>query len=178
MYSDSGHSLAELNPPHTLMAIPSGVAGTLATLKLMWLLVRQGKTSVPVRMMAVRLTNGNLQKDYRREIDAVYRFVRDEIRYVRDVQGTETLHTAEQILKQRAGDCDDKSILLAAMLGAIGFKTRLVAVGFKPGQYQHVFVEVKLGKSWIPLETTEPVDMGWQFPIKPIMRLVYPPMPS
>lgn len=80
---------------------------------------------------------------------------------MRDIRGVETLHTPEVLLKQQAGDCDDKSVLLAALLESIGHVTRFVAVGFLPGVYSHVLVEVLLGGEWVPLETTEPVEVGW-----------------
>lgn len=181
MYPLSQHLLAGItatNQPDTaqLHAIPSGVAGTLATLKIMWLLVRKGKVTLPVRQLAVRLTNGIQQKDFTGEVVALHRFVRDEIRYVKDIDGVETLHDAERILKYGAGDCDDKSILLASLLEAIGHRTRLVAVALKPGRYCHVFVETLIGRKWVPLEATEPVEIGWEYPHKFAGRMIYPPM--
>jgi hypothetical protein len=159
-----------------LHAIPSGVAGTLATLKIMWLLVRKGKTSMPVRYRALDLTKHLQQKDFTGEVAALHNYVRDEIRYVKDIDGVETLHDSEHILTQKAGDCDDKSILLASLLQSIGHPARLVAVALKPHQYCHVFVETLIGRKWIPLETTEPVEMGWEYPHKFTQRMVYPPM--
>lgn len=76
----------------------------------------------------------------------------------------ETLHEAQQILKQRSGDCDDKSILLASLLESIGYPTRFVAVGHQPGVYSHVYVEVRPMGKWIALETTNPVPLGWAPP--------------
>jgi transglutaminase-like putative cysteine protease len=61
----------------------------------------------------------------------------------------------------RAGDCDDKSVLLAALLESIGHPTRFVAIGFQPDDFEHVFVETKIADRWISLETTEPVEIGW-----------------
>lgn len=86
------------------------------------------------------------------------------MQYVRDTRGVEVLHTPEWLLKQRAGDCDDKSVLLASLLEAIGFQTRFVAVGPAPGIFAHVYVEVRIGNEWVPAETTEPVPMGWEPP--------------
>jgi len=88
--------------------------------------------------------------------------VRDNVRYVRDVRGVETVHTPVKILEQGQGDCDDKSLILATLLETIGHPTRFVAVGPAPGIYSHVFVETKLGNKWIPLETTENVKPGWR----------------
>lgn len=135
-------------------------------------LVHEGKKNSLVRHVAVLLTQNIEQKDKFAEIYSLYNFVKDRIRYVRDIRGIETLHTAERILQNKAGDCDDKSILLASLLESLGFKTRFVAVGFSAPQksffgkpqargYSHVLPEVLLKNDWIPLETTEPVDIGW-----------------
>jgi len=124
-------------------------------------LARAGKKSPPVRQLAVDLTRYLPQKDWLGEITALHEFVRDKIRYVKDTRNVETLHTAEKILDNGAGDCDDKSILLASLLESLGHKTRFVAIGFRPGRFSHVYVETYHAGKWIPLETTEPVNVGW-----------------
>lgn len=165
-----------------MMTIPAGTAGTKETLRIMRRLTNEGKKSPLVRQVAVYLTQDLDQKDRLAEIYAVYNFVRDRIRYVRDIRGVETLHTAEKILQNKSGDCDDKSVLIASLLEALGFKTRFVAVGFslpkkslfgkyKARGYSHVLAEVFLVGKWIPLETTEPVELGW-FPDRARSALV------
>lgn len=144
------------------MQIPSGKAGTQATLEIMSRLVQEGKKNLSVRQTALLLTEHLYQKDILGEIKSIYRFVRDRIRYIKDIRKIETLHTAERILIQKQGDCDDKSILLASMLESIGIATRFVAVGRDPEKFVHVFVEAQLDGLWLPLETTEPVDIGWE----------------
>lgn len=139
-------------------------------------LVHSGKKSPRVRQTAVLLTQNLPQKDHEEEIKVLYRFVRDRIRYVRDVRGVETLHTADRILENKQGDCDDKSILLASLLESLGHTTRFTAIGFSPSKklfgkmtspgYSHVLPEVLLRNGdWLALETTEPVGLGW-FPNK------------
>jgi len=151
-------------PPSLLMGVPDGIEGTRRVLFLMRDLARHGKTNSFVRQTAVQLTNSLPQKDWLSEIVALHAFVRDNIRYVRDVRGVETLQTPERTLLNKSGDCDDKSTLLAALLESISHPARFVAVGFRnANSCDHVFVETKLrttGK-WIPLETTEPVPVGW-----------------
>lgn len=135
-------------------------------------LTHEGKKSPLVRQVAVYLVQDLAQKDHLGEIRAVHSFVRDRIRYVRDIRGVETLHAADKILTDKQGDCDDKSILIASLLESLGYKTRFVAVGFHPPvkniagklkarDYSHVLAEVFVYGNWIPLETTEPVDAGW-----------------
>jgi len=92
----------------------------------------------------------------------LYRFVRDSIRYVQDVNEIETVQEPQKTLEFGAGDCDDKATLLAALLESIGHPTRFVAIGFEPGIFSHVYVESRIGDSWVAMETTEPVEMGWE----------------
>lgn len=127
-------------------------------------LVHQGKKAPRVRQKALDLVRYLPQKDWTGQIHAVWDFVKNHIRYVRDIRGVETIHIADEILRQGQGDCDDKAILLASMLESIGHPTRFVAVGFQPGKFKHVFVETKIGPRWLALETTEAVRMGWRPP--------------
>lgn len=134
-------------------------------------LVRSGKKTLPVRKAALSIVKGLAQKDYPGELRRIHAWVRDHIRYVKDVNGVETLQSPEQTLQMGQGDCDDKSILAASLLESIGFSTRFVAIGFKPRCFSHVLVEAKLDGRWIPVETTEPVALGWQ-PLGAVTRLV------
>jgi hypothetical protein len=151
------------NPAHesTLGLIPDGPPGIYATLKYMGGFVQDGKKLITVRNKALALVAGLKQKDWSGEVCALHGFVRDFIRYVGDISDVETVQSADTTLRLAAGDCDDKSILLAALLEAIGHPTKFVAIGFQPGVFEHVYVETKIGNKWIPLETTEPVDAGW-----------------
>lgn len=151
-------------PKSTLMMIPSGKEGIAETLRLMRALVRDGKKSMRIRQLAVNLTAGLDQKGWGAEIGALFYFVRDKVRFQRDIRDVETLHTADAVLEMGSGDCDDKSVLLASLLESIGHPTRFAAVGFEPGSYEHVFVETRFGPDWLPLDPTEPVEPGWSAP--------------
>ena len=48
-------------------------------------------------------------------------------------------------VKERAGDCDDMSILLAALAGALGHRWEFDTVGATPQAQQHVAVRVFAG---------------------------------
>lgn len=156
---DAAASLAA--PRSILGRLPAGEAGVRATLKLMRAFVRHGKKDLAVRGVALQLVRPLEQRDYVGEVRALHAFVRDRIRYVGDVRGVETLHSARRILQQGQGDCDDKSILLAALLESINHPTRFVAVGFSPTHVDHVLLETRIGRRWVPLETTEPVGVNW-----------------
>ncbi len=151
----------------TLCKIPDGVAGTRATLLIMRDVARQAKRHAAIRLLAGQLVNpfnsGN-SKNWHREVISLHQFVRDRIRYVRDIRGIETIQTPDKTLELGYGDCDDKSTLLAALLESIGHPARFAAVGFRPNNYAHVFVETLIGNKWFPLETTENVRAGWYPP--------------
>ena len=146
----------------TLQAIPDGIPGIKATLSAMKKLAVEGKRSLKVRMLALSIVAGLRSKDFVGEIKAVHAWMRNNIRYVKDILDVETLHTADKMLEIRQGDCDDHSILIASLLGSIGYPTRFVAIAMRPGQFSHVYTEVQLNKKWIAVETTENVLPGWQ----------------
>jgi transglutaminase-like putative cysteine protease len=124
----------------------------------------RGKASGLIRQQAIEIIR-NVPPKKRGEIaHAVWAWVKANIAYIRDTNGMEQIHYPEQVLKQRAGDCDDHSLLLASLLESVGIRTRFKAVGFRPGSISHVYTQAHIGPHWISLETTEPVSMGWQPP--------------
>jgi transglutaminase-like putative cysteine protease len=151
----------EALPKVLLAELPSGEAGVRETLSLMRFLVRRSKSDPAIRAQALAIVGALPQRDYAGEVRALHAWVRDCIRYVRDIRGIETLHTPRWLLKERAGDCDDKSLLLASLLESIGTPTRFAAMGLSPGALEHVLLEARVGRRWVPLETTEPVRAGW-----------------
>jgi len=163
-------------PSYQLLGIPDGPEGIRATLEIMRRLVRDARRTPDIRELAIRLTEsaagtGN-GKNYFGEISALHAYVRDSIRYVQDVNEVETVSPPVEILRLGAGDCDDKAILLAALLESIGHPARFVALAFAPDLYEHVIVETKFGQGWIALETTEDdAEPGWT-PAGVVSRMV------
>jgi transglutaminase-like putative cysteine protease len=132
-----------------------------------------------VRHLALSLTtrgfggsDGLAQKDFTGESRRLFEYVRDEIRYVKDIDGIETLHPAEFVARQRAGDCDDKSILLAALLLSIGHTPRFIAVAFDPDEFSHVWVQDYLEGDWVDLDPTEPIEMGQSVPLRDAVKTI------
>ena len=163
-----------LTPTHTqLMGIPAGPAGIQRTLQIMAHLAGQGKTATPVRETTMALVATVPDKNYRAEITRVFTFVRDRVRYTKDVRGVETVQTPVKTLEYMQGDCDDQCTLLSAMLESIGFHTRFVAIGFAPNHYAHVYLQVLDGDQWTGLDPTEKVGVGWE-PPNPVAVMVQP----
>lgn len=159
--------------PMFLGRVPSGRAGIKETLRCMSRITRQFKKDSGIRELASQLIAGLPQYDTNGEIRALHAFVRDHIRYTNDIRGVETLQTPRVTLETGVGDCDDKSMLLASLLEAIGRATRFVAVGFgEGGGHSHVLVEVLTRKKkWVPLETIKNVEPGW-YPANVKRRMV------
>lgn len=156
---------------YNLHSIPSGAAGVRATLRAMAKIARDYKKNPAIRELALRLTRDLPPKKWAAEAARIHAFVRDEIRYIKDIAGVETLQTPIQTLRIGQGDCDDKSILTAALLLSIGHPVLFMAVGFHKGQYSHVLPFTKIAGKWFALETTEPWPMG-KIPPKIIERMV------
>jgi transglutaminase-like putative cysteine protease len=155
------------SPPTELAFIPTGSAGIADTLNRMVKLVREYRRNPTVRQLAVEIRQAARvpSKDWLGEVRALHRFVRSYITYVRDVRDVETLQTPLHTLQNRAGDCDDQSLLLASLLEAIGHPTKFVAMGFStPEQFSHVLTETLIGTRWIPAETTLDRPVGWSPP--------------
>lgn len=160
--------------PTALGSLPSGSAGTAETLRLMRDMANRYKTDMQVRGVALDLVRGLAPRDWVGEVKALFEYVRDSIRYVRDIAGVETLQTPPTTIELEAGDCDDKSTLLASLLASIGHESRFVAVGYRTlGAFQHVYVEALLNGKWVPLDATVPREFGWS-PRPPLTRMVQP----
>ena len=129
-----------------------------------------------IRQKALALTAHLPPKAFGAELATLFQFVRDRIRYVRDVFDVETVAIPEKTLELGAGDCDDKVTLLAALLEAIGFETRYVALAWQPGRFAHVILEAWSGGDWVALDPTESVGVGWR-PPAPLSEMIQPVEP-
>jgi Transglutaminase-like superfamily len=154
------------SPKIELQKIPSGYRGTLKTLEHIIELIKKGAKDFHVRQTAIDilLQRGVRAKDYLGEIKALFEWVQQKVRYTKDTFRVEVLHSARRMLELRAGDCDDMSILLGAMLESIGHPVRLLLSGpdpLKQDLFTHIYLEVFHKGRWIPLDATMPYPMGW-----------------
>jgi len=158
-----------VTPRITLIRVPSGSRGTLATAEIIGRMIRDGAKDFLVRQKAIQIFRiaGVRPKDRFGEIRSLFEWVRRNVRYTRDIFRVELLHTARRMLELRAGDCDDMTILLGAMLMSTGHPVRLILAGFRkrrPHSYSHIFLEANLGGHWITLDATMERPIGWAPP--------------
>lgn len=158
--------------PHThlsghLSSIPDGPQGAHATVSAMRALTTEWRTDPRIINAARSIVFNEPAKNDFAEARAIFRFVQQRIRYVRDVLNVETLATPLATLETRSGDCDDHATLLATLLEAIGFETRFVLASYlNPESFEHVYLAVLIccGElcEWVYADSTERNPFGWQ----------------
>lgn len=158
--------------------IPGGDRGTKATLDRMRKIViesiKDPKHGAFLRGLAIKVTldAGCKTKQYMCEAKALADWVRDNVKWIRDTRGFETLQYPYRTLAFGAGDCDDLSILLASLSISIGIPTQFRAIAANPmrkDQYSHVYVIMDPNQSgkWISADpTVKNAAFGWESPIK------------
>ncbi len=131
---------------------PDGLGHALGSVKKMARLARAGAHSYAIRSLATRITRNVPSKDKRGELVALYRWVRDNIRYRHDPRGLEWIQSPERTVEERAGDCDDIGTLLSALAQSIGFSMMYRTVGPTVHNQQHVSTEAQCEGEWVSLD--------------------------
>jgi len=137
--------------------VGSGVVGNYNTIEIMKRVARERSRSPLVRELTLRVLEsyGIKSQNYIGEAKAIGDYVRKKVRYVRDINGVETLHDPltliDQIKRDQAqGDCDDVSLLIATMLLSIGHQPYFAIVKYHTqpnGGFNHIYVTV-YEKNW------------------------------
>lgn len=73
-------------------------------------------------------------------VTALYRYVRENVRFVGDPNGKEYLASPCETILTSGGDCEDHAVLLASMFESVGFDSVIISV-----PDHHVFVGVDVG---------------------------------
>lgn len=162
---------AERLPPVTLHGIPDGIDGVRVTLAHMARLVRDWRHRPEIAEVARGIIALSPEKNHVLEMNVLFEYVRDCVRYTMDTNAVERLQTPDYTLRIMQGDCDDQAILLASLLESVGIPARFVAIGFAPDFFEHVYVEAMPDfQEWIALDPTERVPAGWA-PPDPVTRI-------
>jgi hypothetical protein len=142
-----------------------GHAGVFVTARLIREAIDQGKKRGEVIQAAVSLLYTTPERDEAHEVRAIFEWVRDSIRYVRDPAGLESLSAPHMTLRRMVGDCDDQVALLGALLESIGYPVRLIIAAYQaPHAWEHVYAQAFVNGEWIDLDPTERQPMGWAPP--------------
>lgn len=137
-----------------VLDIPSGTPGTEATLQKMRELVAADQLEAIVRETALTLLNRWRPESTAAGVDYFRRWVRRHVALINEP--IEMLHRPAWMLRAIQegppwpwGDCDDVTMLAAALYLAVGLPTRLTAVRPAGGtDFVHVFPEVFFENAW------------------------------
>lgn len=142
-----GHNL----PDTTTMSIGSGEAANYRTIEIMKDIARKRSRSPIVRQLALKilLAYDVPSNYYINEAIAIADYVKQKVRYVRDIDAVETLHDPltiiDQIKRNEAqADCDDMALLIATLLLSIGHQPSFKIVKYKKDSpsFNHIYVVV------------------------------------
>ena len=148
--------------------LQGGDAGVARTVQLMRGFVHgsEGATHPLIRQTAVNIVRGLDSRNKGGQIAAVLAWVKENIDFRGEYK--ETLQTPLVTLQLCAGDCDDHSQLIAALLKTLGFNARFCTVAADsedPQQFTHIYAEVQdpATQQWVALDSTVAQSYpGWR----------------
>jgi hypothetical protein len=112
----------------------------------------KGKQDLEVRGLVEQIIAELEPGDYASECYACYVWVYNNIRYVQDIHDVEFVKEPRQLIRTKAGDCDDIATLLAAMLMSIGKTCDFVLVSFNGGAPSHVYMQAHTPRGPVMLD--------------------------
>lgn len=142
----------------------SGDAGVAQTIQEMRSLVDEALRDPSILRTAKDIVRSVPAFDDYSEAQALYNWVRTNIRFTKDPVNKETLYPPSELLAIRSGDCDDISMLLGTLLMAVGYPARLMTVAAGGDEFSHVYVEGQINGQWIPMD---PARSDSQFGVAP-----------
>jgi len=140
--------------------------GNYQTVDVMRRVARQWAAEPVVRQLALKIIDEARIKshNFNDEVVALARFVQQYVRYVRDPNGVEQLHSPGYMIRQISegtaqGDCDDQALLLATLLLSIGAQPYFAIVRYRSdsGPFNHIYV-VTYEKNWTGHKTRLALD--------------------
>ena len=124
-----------------------GAAGIVQTLGIMRSMTNQAITHPLIRQYAARATEHVPRGNQKEAALAIGEWVRARVRYVPDPLNNEHLTNPATMIeaidkgKKVFGDCDDMSMLVAAMVKSIGMRPTFHGVG-RGARFHHVYTDV------------------------------------
>jgi len=114
---------------------------------------------------AREIVAGCRPKDYFGEAEALFNWVKGNIRYTRDPYNCEWVQSPEVTLREGFADCDCGAVLLASLFSAIGLPSGFEAIkadGTHPDEFSHVYAIVQTPRGWRAADWTVPSSyFGW-----------------
>lgn len=113
-----------------------------------------------LRQLGLEVTSACPARNDMCELDAIYQFVKRNVRYTGDISFKDTFQSAWRTLQFGGGDCDDHAALVAVLAMENGFTCKFRITSNTGATWDHIFCVVGVPKvsprRWVPLDTTLP----------------------
>ena len=147
------------------VALADGDAGVAQTIELMRSLVLYGdpgSANTPkgagsrvdpyIRSVAGQLVAPLDPRDQVSHAQAIFDWVRDHVRFVRDPNSEELVQNPRWTLQYGFGDCDDITTLLCSLCESVGIPAEFITVSLAGEQFDHVYAAALIGPQPIPMD--------------------------
>jgi transglutaminase-like putative cysteine protease len=168
---------AHVNTPSGSMRMRTYQIRTLEDrIKALRKLVEQGKRDPYVYEFSRRAVNGRCgdtwcvpEKDNAAEIKALFKAVRDNVRYTSDILGVDTYQLPAHTLRLRTADCDDYTTVSCALANALGLPCRMKVIRTKGApEWNHIYAQIGFPRrnptKWISFDASVDMPLGWEAP--------------
>jgi len=127
--------------------------------------IEDGKRDKDISMLVSDVLSEVPERDWKGEVEAIFNFVRANVRYTRDPAGVELFQKPIRTLQYRRGDCDDMTMLLGAMLQNAGYNIVLRVVGMSNNP-EHIYLLALIppgeDQQYIALDPSRSEPAGWE----------------
>jgi len=135
-----------------------------------------GKKDPAIYEFARRAVNGKCgdswcvpEKDNLAEAKALFKAIRNNVRYTSDIAGVDSYQKPGHTLSLRTGDCDDYSTLACAAAGSLGMPVRFKVIRTKGAPtWNHIYAQIGFPRrgprKWIAFDASVDMPFGWEPP--------------
>jgi hypothetical protein len=141
------------------LPLKSGHRGTAQTVAWMRSIIDKGIKDQNINRLAIQIVWNTPEFSETPKAQAIFNWMQQNLRFIPDMVGKETLRTPEETLAVRAGDCDCFTILAATLLGTIGIESRARTISTNPDDpntYSHIYPEAFCDGQWIAMDRGRP----------------------
>lgn len=134
------------------------------------MLIRENRSNRQINDTAVGVirTAGIPATAYPLVIEAMAKFVKNNVMFVRDPYRTDEIFSPIHNLNLGYGDCEDHTVTVASLLGSIGFPIKVVIVSKDGRMWDHVFLRAGYPPDsptyWMSVDTTISPPWGREIP--------------
>ena len=148
-----------------LSEIPSS-RFTDATVKKMLDFVQKAQRDYKFIQLATKIIDSCPAKDKMCEGKTIFYFVKKTIKFVNDPIDVELVRDPWVILQERKADCDELSLLIAALAASVGIPYKFATIAadlVRPDEFSHVYTMMYIQGKWHGADASVPKSyFGWE----------------